>query len=202
MRTTGMRHGAADGDRFAARNIKREAEMADVGLAGAYRAEPSNADDCFACGMIHSSGAGVAIDLVQAHKWFNIAAMRGHRDAARLRREIAEQMSDTEIGSAQRAARDWLRAHPQPSVAPPQQALIAARQIASRRLDSRGLLPLVVARCWRPARLAIARRVGHIRATRRRGRVAEGGGLLNRYTLVKAYRGFESLRLRQPILTM
>ena len=28
--------------------------------------------------------------------------------------------------------------------------------------------------------------------------MAEGGGLLNRYTLVKAYRGFESLRLRQP----
>jgi hypothetical protein len=27
--------------------------------------------------------------------------------------------------------------------------------------------------------------------------VAEGGGLLNRYRLVKAYRGFESLRLRQ-----
>ena len=26
--------------------------------------------------------------------------------------------------------------------------------------------------------------------------MAEGGGLLNRYTLVKAYRGFESLRLR------
>src|SRR6185312_9970749 len=32
----------------------------------------------------------------------------------------------------------------------------------------------------------------------RRGRVAEGGGLLNRYRLVKAYRGFESLRLRHP----
>src|ERR1700761_1645460 len=29
------------------------------------------------------------------------------------------------------------------------------------------------------------------------GRVAEGGGLLNRYRLVKGYRGFESLRLRQ-----
>ena len=26
--------------------------------------------------------------------------------------------------------------------------------------------------------------------------MAEGGGLLNRYRLVKAYRGFESLRLR------
>jgi hypothetical protein len=30
-----------------------------------------------------------------------------------LRREIAEQMSDIDIGTAQRAARDWLRTHPQ-----------------------------------------------------------------------------------------
>jgi hypothetical protein len=35
------------------------------------------------------------------------------------------------------------------------------------------------------------------RALRRCGRVAEGGGLLNRYRVVKPYRGFESLRLRQ-----
>jgi hypothetical protein len=33
---------------------------------------------------------------------------------------------------------------------------------------------------------------------RRCGRVAEGGGLLNRYRVVKPYRGFESLRLRHP----
>ena len=50
---------------------------------------------------------------MQAHKWFNIAALRGHPDAARLRREIAEQMADAEIGCAQRAARDWLKSHPQ-----------------------------------------------------------------------------------------
>ena len=76
-------------------------------------AGPTDAAACFARGMIYSAGAGVAVDLVEAHKWFNIAAMRGHRDAARLRREIAEQMSDSEIGSAQRAARAWLKAHPQ-----------------------------------------------------------------------------------------
>jgi hypothetical protein len=29
--------------------------------------------------------------------------------------------------------------------------------------------------------------------------VAEGGGLLNRYRVVKPYRGFESLRLRQAL---
>jgi hypothetical protein len=33
--------------------------------------------------------------------------------------------------------------------------------------------------------------------SRRDGRVAEGGGLLNRYTGQNLYRGFESLSLRQ-----
>ena len=56
---------------------------------------------------------------------FNIAAMRGHGDAARLRREIAEQMSDGEIGSAQRTARDWLRTRVQPA-APIRETRIAA----------------------------------------------------------------------------
>ncbi len=32
--------------------------------------------------------------------------------------------------------------------------------------------------------------------------MAEGGGLLNRYTLVKAYRGFESLRLRHSMISL
>ena len=86
--------------------------MTELGIVVAHRAEPSDANECFALGMVCSAGAGIEIDLVQAHKWFNIAAVRGHVDAARLRREIAEQMSDSEIGSAQRAARDWLKARP------------------------------------------------------------------------------------------
>ena len=75
--------------------------------------EVVDAEDCFIRGMSFSSGAGVAVDLVQAHMWFNIAAMRGHVDGAPMRKEIAGQMSDSEIGMAQRAARDWLKAHPQ-----------------------------------------------------------------------------------------
>jgi len=86
--------------------------MADKVMA-ANAVEPADADECFALGMNYSAGAGVAVDLVAAHKWFNIAAARGHREAAQLRREVAEQMSDGEIGCAQRAARDWLKAHPQ-----------------------------------------------------------------------------------------
>ena len=89
-----------------------------IEIAATKAVEPTNATDCFALGMNYSVGAGVAVDLIEAHKWFNIAAMRGHADAARLRREIAEQMADAEIGRAQRAARDWLKSHPQPAVAP------------------------------------------------------------------------------------
>ncbi len=92
--------------------------MADNEMAPSSAADPADAEGCFARGMIYSAGAGVAIDLIEAHKWFNIAAMRGHGDAARLRREVAEQMSDAEIGNAQRAARAWLQAHPQAKAAP------------------------------------------------------------------------------------
>jgi TPR repeat protein len=92
--------------------------MANIELAF-DAAEPANAEGCFARGMIYSAGAGVAIDLIEAHKWFNIAAMCGHGEATHLRREIAEQMSDSEIGCAQRAARDWLKCHQRPQQAAP-----------------------------------------------------------------------------------
>jgi len=68
-------------------------------------------------GMKYSVGRDTPVDLVAAHKWFNLAAMKGDRDAVRLRREIASQMSDVEIAAAQRAARDWLRSNEAP-VAP------------------------------------------------------------------------------------
>ena len=40
-------------------------------------------------------------------------------EAAQLRREIAAEMKDAEIGQAQRAARDWLKMHPEPAVQQP-----------------------------------------------------------------------------------
>lgn len=79
--------------------------------------EPTTAAQCYERGMICASGRAGAIDLVAAHKWFNIAALRGIGDAIVLRREVAEQMSDVEIGHAQRAARDWLKTNPLPAPA-------------------------------------------------------------------------------------
>ena len=60
-------------------------------------------------GMIYSTGTGGGtIDLVEAHKWFNLAAVAGSEAAQHCRAEIAEDMSAREIAIAQRAARDWL----------------------------------------------------------------------------------------------
>jgi uncharacterized protein len=67
------------------------------------------ADSFFELGMMYSVGRSVPVDYVTAHKWFNIAAMRGNQEAIRLRREIADQMSEAEIATAQRAARAWLK---------------------------------------------------------------------------------------------
>jgi uncharacterized protein len=66
------------------------------------------ADICFKLGMFYSIGGAVPADKVAAHKWFNLAATRGNRDAVSYRRELANEMSESEIAAAQRAAREWI----------------------------------------------------------------------------------------------
>ena len=68
-------------------------------------------DGLFQLGLMHSVGREVALDLVGAHKWFNLAAARGNAEAKRYRMEIAGEMSRSEIAEAQRQAREWLRCH-------------------------------------------------------------------------------------------
>lgn len=68
-------------------------------------------DILFERGMYWASGRSGLVDLVAAHKWFNLAALKGRNDAIALRREVAEQMSDEEIARAQREARAWISMH-------------------------------------------------------------------------------------------
>ncbi|MGB6538698.1 MAG: hypothetical protein WBF58_22375 [Xanthobacteraceae bacterium] len=89
------------------------------GGAAAFSQDAPVGDMLFDLGMICSAGRDAPVDLVSAHKWFNLAAARGNREAARLRREIANQMTDGEIAAAQRAARDWLRLNEQEPPAVP-----------------------------------------------------------------------------------
>jgi uncharacterized protein len=68
-------------------------------------------DVLFERGLYWASGRSGVVNLVAAHKWFNLAALKGRIDAIALRREIAEMMSEAEIAAAQREARAWITAH-------------------------------------------------------------------------------------------
>ncbi len=84
----------------------------DINLDTAMPAETSaNPDVMFDLGMMYASGRSGVVDLVAAHKWFNLAALKGRVDAIALRREIAELMSEADIALAQREARMWMTTH-------------------------------------------------------------------------------------------
>ena len=62
-------------------------------------------------GVAYSTGShGVGCDLIEAHKWFNLAAVSGHEESQWCRADIAEEMSAREIAEAQRRAREWIAA--------------------------------------------------------------------------------------------
>jgi len=68
-----------------------------------------DADALYELGIAYSTGThGMEVDLVEAHKWFNLAALNGSELGQMCRAEIAEDMSAREIAEAQRQARAWL----------------------------------------------------------------------------------------------
>ena len=60
-------------------------------------------------GVAFSTGSdGLPCDLIEAHKWFNLAAVAGHEASQMCRADIADEMTAREIAEAQRRAREWL----------------------------------------------------------------------------------------------
>lgn len=86
--------------------------VADLHLARCLAAAAAGETDaCYDLGMIYSTGShGVASDLIEAHKWFNLAAASGHEAATWCRADVSDEMTAREIAEAQRRAREWLRA--------------------------------------------------------------------------------------------
>ena len=89
--------------------------MARMNLNAVEQAElaaQSGAPDAlFELGLLYSTGRDVEADLVAAHKWFNLAAMRGNKAALEYRKELANEMSQYDVAEAQRRAREWLTKH-------------------------------------------------------------------------------------------
>ncbi len=71
----------------------------------------AQADILFELGMMYATGRDCELDLVAAHKWFNIAAIKGSSRAAALRSELSGTMSKLEIARALREAREWMTLH-------------------------------------------------------------------------------------------
>lgn len=66
-------------------------------------------DACYDLGIAYSCGTGgVDIDLIEAHKWFNLSALGGSEAAQSMRAEIADEMTAREIVEAQKLARAWI----------------------------------------------------------------------------------------------
>ena len=71
----------------------------------------ARADIFLELGMMYATGRDCEADVVAAHKWFNIAAIKGSGRAAELRSELSATMSKPEIARALREAREWMTMH-------------------------------------------------------------------------------------------
>ena len=74
-----------------------------------YAAQGSQPDALFELGLIYCTGRDGKVDLVEAHKWFNLAAMRGNEEAKNYRLELSRDMCKADVARAQKLAREWLK---------------------------------------------------------------------------------------------
>ncbi len=82
-------------------------EVSHETLAGAEKI--FSPEEMYRLGIEASTpGLGEETDLVVAHKWFNLAAMRGNEMAREYRQQLTLEMSPQQVAKAQRLAREWL----------------------------------------------------------------------------------------------
>lgn len=66
---------------------------------------------CYDLGVAHISGTAAEVNLIEAHKWFNLAALAGYGPAEKCRANVAWKMSARELAEAQRRTRLIQRSH-------------------------------------------------------------------------------------------
>ena len=71
-------------------------------------AKEGRAEALYNLGLAYSTGQGVGVDMIAAHKWFNLAAVRGVEAAKSWRNQVASELNAKQIAEAQRLAREWL----------------------------------------------------------------------------------------------
>ena len=87
----------------------REQEIEALAVSGA--SEQQLAKALYERGLDYATGHGVERDLIEAHKWLNLASVHGLADAAVDRDELAKELSRREIRRALKRAREWNSSH-------------------------------------------------------------------------------------------
>ena len=85
-----------------------ELDSAELSTIGGRALSP---EVFFELGMMYSCGRDVEVNLVSAHKWFNLAAMAGSEEAKEYRTEIASEMTAAEKAKALKSARNYMNLH-------------------------------------------------------------------------------------------
>lgn len=82
-----------------------EVQEAEAAVSGG-----ANTEDLFKLGLIYSTDVeDRGPNFVEAHKWFNLAAMLGSQPAKAYCQELVMEMTHEDVTLAQRAARGWLK---------------------------------------------------------------------------------------------
>jgi uncharacterized protein len=82
-----------------------------MNMTSEFNPTTTSADAMFELGMKYCLGREVAQSYIEAHKWFNIAALKGNDAAKFYRSDISREMSVADISEAQRQARAMLTLH-------------------------------------------------------------------------------------------
>jgi TPR repeat protein len=109
MRASWDHRSTGPGD-FAAAGPLAESSREDLLIATCMAAaSQGDIEAYYTLGVAYSTGShGVGCDLIEAHKWFNLAAVKGHAEAQMCRADVSDEMTAREIAEAQRRAREWI----------------------------------------------------------------------------------------------
>lgn len=89
------------------RNEMMSVEVKHSDLSGAEKI--FSPEEMYRLGIEASTSVdGGDVDLITAHKWFNLSASKGNELAREYRAQLTLEMSSREIAEAQRQAREWL----------------------------------------------------------------------------------------------
>lgn len=75
------------------------------------RGAQTKADAYCNLGLIYATGKSGRVDMVAAHKWLNIAAIKGSERAVSLRADLTQKMNKADLAVALREAREWMTMH-------------------------------------------------------------------------------------------